>query len=239
MIQYVGTAPTAVTAGTAETITVGTNDLGSPFQLGRIVAVETAGILRRGWLTPTGGIEHVGDRLTGGYVPLVAFAPDASGSPRFGSIVRPKDNWAFTVDGAANLSVQFALAPAAGPDAKNLRARSLVLQGQTTAPASIAAAGSATIEFDPAEDAGAIGRFIFADAGANDILHALTATDVFLNGKRIWQGSVNLATMAHDALGQPFFGRGLNAANDKISMTVTNNHATLAATPVGCMVVVG
>jgi hypothetical protein len=154
-------------------------------------------------------------------------------------MLQPKDSFKLTLDCAANTNVSVALTPATGPTAQELRARSLVLQGQAAAPASIAAGGTQSITFDPDEDAGMVGRFIFADAGANDILQCLVATEVFLNGQRIWEGAISLDAMAYNATGVPWLAQGLSRANDTITMTVTNTHASLAATPVGCMVIVG
>jgi hypothetical protein len=234
-------APNSITAGTAESITTSTTELGKTgkFQLGRFMIHETGSILARGFVT-TAGIEIGSDRVTSGYIGAQMFAVNATNSPRFGHTVQRQETLKVTLDCNATSEYLTSWTPSQGPGPEALRGgRSLVAMGQSTAPASLAAAGSVELTITAVENAGMIGRLFIQDVGANDELANLYITSVFLNGDRIFSGNVSCEAFKFDAIASPLLGRGMSIQEQGLVVTIVNGAAANAALPVIACSVIG
>ena len=229
----------SVTAGTADDVILDTSDIPEEgFQLGRLCLTATGGNLARAFIPPAGGIIFAGDQLTQGYVPAVLFGRDALGSPRFGHLVKRNQNLKVWCDGDANVEVGAVFTNSSGPTNEDLRpGKSIVAIGQDTAPASLAAGASITLTITP-DESGRIGRMIAQDVGANALEEELFITRIAINGREVSRGTIPFSQLRHDAVASPWLDEVVEAGVTKISVTVTNGHASNAAKPCLALIVV-
>jgi hypothetical protein len=227
-----GPSPVSITAGTPQAVTFPTQniDASTGFQVGRLGLVATGGNLARAFVNSS-GIVLGNDKLTQGWVPAQAFAPDAVGSPRFGGVLAPNIGFSVTVDGDANVEILSYATAADGPTAAELRGdgRSIVMVGQDTAPASLAAGASVDITITPQEP-GFIGRFFMSDVGANNEINDLHVIAAYLSGQAVFQGDVPFSSFAYNAVAAPWLNYYIKLG-ESITLTVKNDDSANAAKP--------